>query len=210
MVDDHHSQTPLHCVLVGSFARSPGVHHHIFSGRGMCMVYNRCGAFALWVLYPENLLPGRGHVAIDSFDHRRGSRILARNEIFRQSRDASGITLTRYGRMIYIGTLRILSVPFILIACAAVAARLMKSNVASRSLWYALAGALTGYGLGPLLGALAGSVPHVMIEPRYFVETFMGCIAPSALLMAYMTSFFGILVGFLVGGFIGFRSSLPP
>jgi hypothetical protein len=110
--------------------------------------------------------------------------------------------------MIYIGTLRTFSVLFILIACAAIATRLMKLNTASRTLWYGLAGALCGYALAPLVGALAGSVPHIMIEPRYFVRPFMGCIAPSALLLAYMTSFCGIFIGFLAGGFIGFRSNL--
>jgi hypothetical protein len=112
--------------------------------------------------------------------------------------------------MIYIGTLRMFSVPFILIGCAAIATRLLKFNTASRSLWYALGGALAGYALAPLIGALVGSVPHVMIEPRYFVETYMGCIAPFGLFLAYLTSVSGTFIGFLVGGFIGFRSSLAP
>jgi hypothetical protein len=111
--------------------------------------------------------------------------------------------------MIYIGTLRMFLVPFLLLACAALATRLMKFDSASRTLWYGLTGALCGYALAPLVGALVGSVPHIMIEPRYFVETYMGCIAPFGLLLAYMTSFCGIFIGFLVGGFIGFRSSLP-
>jgi|SRR5689334_6996003 len=112
--------------------------------------------------------------------------------------------------MIYIGTLRTFLVPFILIGCAAIATRLMKFSTASRSLSYALLGALAGYALAPLVGALAGFLPHVMIEPYYFVHTFVGCIAPSALFLAYLTSFCGVFVGFLVGGFIGFRSNLAP
>jgi hypothetical protein len=112
--------------------------------------------------------------------------------------------------MTYIGTLRMFLVPFILISCAAIATRLLKFHTASRSLSYGLLGALAGYAVAPLVGALVGSVPHVMIEPRYFVETYMGCIAPAGLLIAYITSSFGILVGFLVGGFIGFRSCLAP
>jgi len=100
-------------------------------------------------------------------------------------------------------------VPFILIGCAALATRFLKFESASRSLSFGLLGALAGYALAPLLGALLGSVPHVMIEPRYFVETYIGCIAPSTLFTAYLTSFCGIMIGFLAGGFVGFWSSLP-
>jgi hypothetical protein len=111
--------------------------------------------------------------------------------------------------MIYIGTLRMFLVPFLLLGCAALATRLMNFNTASRILWYGLAGALCGYALAPLIGALSGSVPHVMIKPRYVIETFIGCISPAGLFLAYMTSFCGIFIGFLVGGFIGFRNNLP-
>lgn len=100
-------------------------------------------------------------------------------------------------------------VPFLLIGIAALATRLMKFDSASRSLCYGLVGAFAGFALAPLIGALVGSVPHVMIEPRYFVETYIGCISPYGLLKAYLTSFFASLVGFLLGGFIGFRGSLP-
>ena len=85
----------------------------------------------------------------------------------------------------------------------------MKLDVASRTLSYGLVGTLAGYALAPLVGALVGSVPRVLIDPRYFVRPFMGCIAPFPLFLAYMTSFCGIFLGVLAGGFIGFRSSLP-
>jgi len=95
--------------------------------------------------------------------------------------------------------------PFALIGCAALVTRLTKFDVASRCLTHGLLGSFAGYVIAPLVGALVGSVPSVMIEPRYFIRPFMGCIAPSALFLACTTLILGILLGFATGGYIGFR-----
>ena len=107
--------------------------------------------------------------------------------------------------MIYIGALHMFWLPFALIGCAALATRLMKFHVASRCLSHGLLGSIAGYVIAPLVGALVGSVPSVMIEPRYFTRPFMGCIAPAALFLACTTSILGVLLGFAIGGYIGFR-----
>jgi hypothetical protein len=94
---------------------------------------------------------------------------------------------------------------FLLIGCAAIAARLMKLNATSRCLAHGLIGSVAGYMLAPLVGVVVGLVPSVMIEPQYFTGSFIGCIAPFALFLACITSASGVLLGFFVGGYIGFR-----
>jgi hypothetical protein len=110
--------------------------------------------------------------------------------------------------MIYIGALHMFSLPFGLISCIAVATRLLNLKTTSRSLAYGLVGSVGGYALAPPIGALVGLVPSVMIEPQYFIHPFYGCIAPTALGLACVTSFSGVVVGFVAGSYIGFRSRI--
>lgn len=107
--------------------------------------------------------------------------------------------------MIYIAVLRVFWWLFVLIGGAAIATRLMKFRAASRCLAYGLAGSLAGYLLAPLLGALVGLVPTVMIDPQYFTRPFVGCIAPFAAFLTCVTSFSGVLLGFVAGASIAFR-----
>ena len=94
---------------------------------------------------------------------------------------------------------------FVLLACAAIAAGLLKSKAATRCLIGALLGSLAGYLLAPLLGTLVGLVPSVMIEPQYFTRPFCGCIATWPLFLACMTAVSGVLLGLVAGAYIGFR-----
>jgi hypothetical protein len=107
--------------------------------------------------------------------------------------------------MIYIGAFRMFWIWFFLLACAAVFCRFMKSKGATHCLVGALFGSFCGFVLAPLLGALLGSVPTLMIEPYYFTHPFYGCIAPWPSLLACVTLILGTIVGLFVGAYAGLR-----
>lgn len=98
--------------------------------------------------------------------------------------------------MIYVGTLRMFWLPFVLVGFAAIALRIGGRKAASRFLAHGFVGAIGGFVIAPLVGALVGSVPLVMIQPQYFFRPFIGCIAPAALFLASMTCISGVLLGF--------------
>jgi hypothetical protein len=107
--------------------------------------------------------------------------------------------------MIYIGAFRMFWIFFLLLACAIMAGSVLKYKAATRGLVGALLGSLGGYFLAPLVGALLGNVPTIMIEPYYFTHPFYGCIAPWPLLLAWVTSISGTLLGLFAGTYMGFR-----
>ena len=60
-------------------------------------------------------------------------------------------------------------------------------------------GSFAGYAIAPLMGALIGLVPKVMVEPQYFFTRYYGCIAPDILPIALLIPFAGSLLGFVAG-----------
>jgi hypothetical protein len=107
--------------------------------------------------------------------------------------------------MIYVEALRMFWPVFLLLGFAAITVEILGYKTAARCLVGGLLGSVVGYVFAPLIGTLFGSVPGVMIEPQYFTQPFRGCIAPSALFLACMTSISGVLLGFFAGSYIGFR-----
>jgi len=96
-------------------------------------------------------------------------------------------------------------VPFLLAGCAAIVARLISRKAASRCLIFGLLGSFAGIAIAPLAGVLVGSVASIMVEPRYFIHRFVGCISPFAIFLAYTTLIAGALLGCAGGAYIAIR-----
>ncbi|RYD60630.1 MAG: hypothetical protein EOP83_18955 [Verrucomicrobiaceae bacterium] len=101
--------------------------------------------------------------------------------------------------MIYLATLlqfgSFITVLLVLSACA----RLSGMRAGSWRMAISAAGSVAGYILAPCIAVATGQIQSIFIEPRYFTEVFMGCIAPVTFAMGYLTVILGALLGFTLG-----------
>ena len=104
--------------------------------------------------------------------------------------------------MIYVATLKFLLMLLAIPCGVALMSRISgRFRSASGCMIGGVIGAVLGWLLLPLAGVVVGLVPAVLVEPQYFIERFVGCIAPFPLFLGVASCFLGAFAGFAGGVF---------